>query len=74
MGPRTPGQKGEKGIMGQPGANQSHYFIILIIYPPICKHIYFLKGHPGPPGNFAGSSAPEETEVIQGPAGIFGKN
>lgn len=26
-------------------------------------------GPPGPPGNFAGASAPEETEVIQGPAG-----
>ena len=30
-------------------------------------------GRPGLPGNFAGASAPEETEVIQGPIGSPGK-
>lgn len=54
-------------------------FIEIVFINQIYKIHKFLgiagpHGIPGQPGNFAGSSAPEETEVIQGPSGYMGIN
>lgn len=56
--PGFPGPQGPKGRMGirTPGMKGE-------------KGLAGPPGLPGPPGSFAGASAPEETEVIQGPVG-----